>query len=223
MRRVRRLRSFAAPAAAALFAACGTDMGSSGGGPEVVTSTVGDTTIVRTLSGSVWGAEATLVPEVSIGELTGPDEYLFGSVASISVDDERNVFAFDDQAQHVRVFDSAGNYVETLGRKGEGPGEFNRAEFIAVLPDGRLVVRDPGNSRVQVFGPGPGETEEWVYNAGNTFSGTPLYTDDQGRRICWRVTCRVPTSSSCGSSCWARTGSPSTLSPDLRAISRVIR
>ena len=181
MRRVGRLRSYAAPAAAAFFAACGTDMGSSGGGPEVVTSTVGDTTIVRTLSGSVWGAEATLVPEVSIGELTGPDEYLFGSVGSIAVDDERKVFAFDDQAQHVRVFDSAGNYVETLGRKGEGPGEFNRAEFIAVLPDGRLVVRDPGNSRVQVFGPGPGETEEWVYAAGNTFSGTPLYTDDQGR------------------------------------------
>ena len=179
--RITYARLLAAAATTAIVTACGTDTGSSRTGPEVVTETIGDTTIVRTLSGSVWGAEATLVPEVSIGELDGPAEYLLGRVGSIAVDDDRNVFVFDDQAQHVRVYDSAGVYVETLGRKGEGPGEFNRAEFIAVLPDGRLVVRDPGNTRIQVFGPGPGETEEWVYNAGNTYSGTPLYTDARGR------------------------------------------
>ncbi|MCY4574977.1 MAG: hypothetical protein OXF01_19560 [Gemmatimonadetes bacterium] len=32
----------------------------------------------------------------------------------------------------------------TLGRQGEGPGEFNRAESIAMLPDGRLVGRCSG-------------------------------------------------------------------------------
>ncbi len=40
----------------------------------------------------------------------------------------------------------------------------------AVLPDGRLVVRDPGNLRVQVFGPGPGEQHEWTYLSGNFYS-----------------------------------------------------
>ena len=67
-----------------------------------------------------------------------------------------NVYVFDEQAHHVQVYDSEGVYVETLGGRGEGPGEFSRAEAVALLPDGRLVVRDPGNMRVQVFGPGPG-------------------------------------------------------------------
>ena len=127
------------PLAATTFtlAACEVDGDPSTARPNVVVDTIGDTTVVRTLSGSVWGAEATLVPEVSIGELDGPEEYLFGWIFSIAVDDDRNVYVFDYQAQHVGVFDSAGNHVETLGRKGEGPGELNRAEAIAMLPDGR--------------------------------------------------------------------------------------
>lgn len=73
------------------------------------------------MSGSVWGTEATLVPEISVGELDGAEEYLFGSISSIAVNDNRDLYVLDEQAQHVRVFDSAGVYVETLGGRGEGP------------------------------------------------------------------------------------------------------
>ena len=161
--------------------ACGTDTGPAAAGPETVVETIGDTTVVRTLAGSVWDGEATLVPEVSIGELDGAEEYLFGWIWSIAVDDDQNVYVFDEQAQHVRVFASAGVYVETLGRSGEGPGEFGSAEAIALLPDGRLVVRDSRNQRIEVFGPGVGQTKQWGYNAGNHGSNSPLYTDAQGR------------------------------------------
>ena len=162
------------------LAACGSD--ASPVGPSVEVETIGDTTIIRTLTGSVWGAEATLVPEVSIGALDGPEEYLFGRIGSLAVDNDRNVYVFDAQAHHVRVFDDEGVYVGTLGRRGEGPGELGRAGAIAVLPDGRLLVRDPGNMRVQVFDPVSGETDEWEYNSGNTYrSGAPLYTDVRGR------------------------------------------
>lgn len=166
---------------ACALAACDTGPGSSSAGPHVVVQTIGDTTVVRTLSGSVWEGEATLVPEISIGELDGPDELLFGWIRSIAVDADHNVFAFDDQAQEVRVFDSAGQYLETLGRRGEGPGEFSRAEAIATLPDGRLVVRDPGNSSLEVFVPGTTETERWRYDVGGLYSVTPLLTDASGR------------------------------------------
>ncbi len=166
---------------AGALAACGTESVPSRTGPAVVVETVGDTTVVHTLSGSVWGAEATLVPEVSIGELDGPEEYLFGSIWSIAVDDDRNVYVFDEQAHDIRVYDATGSYVETLGGRGEGPGEFGRAEAIALLPDGRLVVRDPGNQRIQVFGPGPGELDEWRYDVGGTYSMSPLHTDTRGR------------------------------------------
>ena len=170
-----------AAAATALLAACGTDTGSSDRGPEVVTERIGDTTVVRTVSGGVWGAEATLVPEVSIGELDGAEEYLFGGIWSIAVDDDRGVYVLDAQARHVRVFDSAGEYVRTLGGRGEGPGEFRSAEAIALLPDGRLVVRDSGRNRVHVFGPGAEDIDHWPYDAGNSGSDGPLHTDADGR------------------------------------------
>ena len=162
------------------LAACGPDAPPAG--PSVEIDTIGDTTIVRTLSGSVWAAEAALVPEVSIGEMDGPEEHLFGEIGSLAVDGKGNVHVFDRQAQRVRVFDADGTYIATLGREGEGPGEFGRAEAIAVIPEGRLLVRDPGNMRVQVFDAASGETEEWEYNSGNTYRpGAPLYTDVAGR------------------------------------------
>ena len=176
-----RLVLLPAAATACTLAACETETESSVSEPEVIVETMGDTTVVRTLSGSVWGAEATLVPEVSIGELDGPEEYLFGRVSSIAVDDDRTVYAFDRQAQHVLVYDSLGTYVQTLGRPGEGPGEFSRAEAIALLPDGRLVVRNPGNQRVEVFGPEAGQTDQWGYPAAGLHAMSPLYTDENGR------------------------------------------
>ena len=136
--------------------------------------------MVHSRAEGAWGGVAALVPEVAIGELDGPEEYLFGNVASIAVDDDKTVYVLDAQAQEVRVFDAAGTHVETLGGRGEGPGELKQGEAIAVLPDGRLLVRDPANMRVQVFGPGPGETDEWRYNSGNHFTDRPLYTDSRG-------------------------------------------
>ena len=177
-----RLETGAVTTALALLA-CETDAGSSDAGPDVVVETIGDTTVVRTLSGSVWDGETTLVPEVSVGELDGPEEYLFGSIGSIAADDDLNVYVFDQQAQNVRVFDSLGTHANTLGRAGEGPGEFSRAEAIALLPDGRLVVRDPGNQRVEVFGPEAGQTDQWGYGVAGLYSGSPLYTDTNGRTL----------------------------------------
>lgn len=169
-------------AAVLVPAACG-DAIPSGSTSNVVIDTIADTVVVRTVSGSVWEGGATLVPEASIGELDGPDEYLFGNISSIAVDDDRTVYVFDGQAQQVRVFDSAGTHIRALGGPGEGPGEFSRVEAIALLPDGRLVVRDAGSKHIKVFGPGPDDTDQWSYSASNTMSygSTPLYTDVHGR------------------------------------------
>ena len=149
-------------------------------GAVVETETIGDTTVVRTVSGSAWGGDATLVPETSIGEMEGPEEYLFGSVRAIAVDDDHNVYVLDGQARHVRVFDSAGTYVNTFGGGGEGPGEF-RVPIGVAVSNGRVLVRDPANGRVQLFVLETGEAEEWRYGANPIFMNTPLYKDDQGR------------------------------------------
>ena len=172
-----RISWFAALSAA--FAACGTGT-EVARGPQVVTDTIGDTTVVRTLSESVWGGDATLVPEMSIGEVDGPDEYLFGRIGSIAVDSDHNVYVFDQQAQEVRIFDARGGYLRTLGGPGQGPGELQQPEAMALLPDRRVVVRDPGNARLQVYGPDEASLEQWPYIAA-FYSNRPLWTDDQGK------------------------------------------
>ena len=168
--------------AVAPLVACGTGAGGSNAGPQVVTETLGDTTVVRTLSGSVWGADATLVPEVSIGEVEGPDELLFGRIASIAVDDAGRIHVLDGQALNVRVFDPTGAYIETLGGPGEGPGELGTAGSVVALADGRVAVNDLLGFRIQVYGAGGRETETWSYSAGGVILRLQqLYADREGR------------------------------------------
>ena len=169
--------------AATSVASCDAGARSVGRGPDVVVETRGDTTVVRTLSGSVWGADARLVPQLSIGEVEGPEELLFGGIGSIAVDDGGRVYVLDRQALNVRVFDSAGEYIETLGGPGEGPGELSSAESVMLLADGRVAVDDQLDRRVQLYRAGRGETEVWPYSAGIVIVGSrqQLYADRHGR------------------------------------------
>ena len=161
--------------------ACGADAPVPDSQADVVTDTIGDTVVVRTLAGSVWGGDATLEPEVSIGELDGPEEYLFGRVSSVAVDDDHNVYVLDGQAQEILQYDALGDYVRTVARRGEGPGELALAYQLAFLPDGRLVVPDANNQRVQLFGPGATDREEWPLQSSHPYGTHRLWTDAAGR------------------------------------------
>lgn len=155
--------------------ACGAD---GGGAPalEVVRDTVGDTVVVRTVAGSVWGEGATLVPEVTIGVLDGDEVYMFGQLRSLAVGPDGTIFAMDGQIPAVRVYDADGTYRTTLGRDGGGPGEFGQPDGgMAVLSDGRLAVRDPGNGRLQLFGPDLAPLATWPVIRGGFNTSTPLF------------------------------------------------
>lgn len=125
---------------------------SSDNGYQFVREVVGDTSVVRSVSGSAWGQRASLVPEISIGELDGDENYVFGRIRSLAVDQRDRILAVDALVPALRVYGSDGSYVETWGREGEGPGEFRGPDGgMSVLSDGRVVVRDPGNARLLVF------------------------------------------------------------------------
>lgn len=161
-----------------LLAACAGTQGDYEG-PRVSRTMVGDTVVVRTEAGSVWGETRELVPEMSIGEMDGADEYLFGSINGIAVADDGTVYVVDGQAKELRAYDADGRYLGTYGKKGEGPGELNGPDGgIAVLSDGRIVVRDPGNARLQVYNADGSDAGTWPHRGG-LHTGSPLwYTDD---------------------------------------------
>lgn len=160
----------------AFLAAC-SGGGSAPAGPQVTHSLRGDTAVVRTESGSVWGGEATLVPEMSIGELEGDLEYLFGRIVSLDVGPDGTVYVVDRQVPDVRAFSPEGRFLRTVGKPGEGPGEIKSPDGgLAVLSDGRILVRDPGNARIQVYAPSGEALATWSIRGGfNTSS--PLFRD----------------------------------------------
>lgn len=133
-----------------LFAACTGDVETDG--PEVTRTRLGDTTVVRTLAGTAWPERMEWRRDLSIGELDGPPETTFGRLVSVAVRDDGSILAVDRQVPTVRVFSDRGEYLESWGRQGQGPGELQAPDAgLAILHDGRVVVRDRGNARLQVY------------------------------------------------------------------------
>ena len=71
----------------------------------------------------------------------------------VAVDAEGRVYIADDTDMAIKVFDPQGKYLRSIGRKGEGPGEFTYIGDIVPLPDGRLLVTDFQARRTSFFSP----------------------------------------------------------------------
>ncbi|HET6679837.1 MAG TPA: 6-bladed beta-propeller [Gemmatimonadaceae bacterium] len=75
----------------------------------------------------------------------------FSQLRALAVDGRGYLYALDTQEAAIRVFDPFGNVVRSIGRHGEGPGEFNAPTGLAFGPNGHLFVYDPRVRRVTVF------------------------------------------------------------------------
>lgn len=69
--------------------------------------------------------------------------------STVAVDEREWTYISDDQGPQILVLDSAGSVVRTVGRRGEGPGEFRQAAI--GVGDGHLYVHDIQLSRVSKF------------------------------------------------------------------------
>lgn len=148
--------------------ACGGSGGGSdrGSGPTTVIDTVADTITVRTVSGSVWGDTADLVAEMRIGSLEGADEYILGNPTQLAVAANGTIYVLDRQVPVVRAYGPDGMHLRDVGREGGGPGEYKNPDGLAVLPDGRVLVKDPGNARIALFDADGEPAGSWPYIGG---------------------------------------------------------
>lgn len=81
------------------------------------------------------------------------DDVLLGMVAGGALGADGNVYLVDRQLAQVLVVAPDGSLVRTLGRQGEGPGEFSNPQSLFFLPDGRLAVVQGFPSRVTTLNP----------------------------------------------------------------------
>jgi hypothetical protein len=93
--------------------------------------------------------------ELSIGEENGKGEYLFSEIrspwASVAVDKQDRIYVLDVRERHVLVFDNSGKLLKTIGRRGQGPGEFQYAHQILISAQDEIIVEDPRMRRLTYF------------------------------------------------------------------------
>ena len=94
--------------------------------------------------------EISLSPTLSIGVLDDPAAETFGRIEDIAVDDEDRIYVLDYLTREIRVFTSGGRHLQTVGREGGGPGEFQAPLALTVGPGAALHVAD-GAGRITIY------------------------------------------------------------------------
>lgn len=87
-----------------------------------------------------------------VGGLVAEDWAQFTRPGPMGFDGSGNLYVLDRAAFQVIVVDRNGQLVRTVGREGEGPGEFQRPGDLVVWRDGTFVVPDAGHDAFQIFG-----------------------------------------------------------------------
>jgi len=87
-----------------------------------------------------------LVPEIALDDDSMPEDVFFHNPMAISCDKEGNVYILDYKANDIKKFDSYGKFIKIIGRRGQGPGEFNMP-FLMTFARDRLVIWDMMNLR----------------------------------------------------------------------------
>ena len=91
----------------------------------------------------------SVVEELRIGSVDDPTK-LISTVSALAVDDDGRMYLAQPDDGTVRVFDGAGILVDFIGRRGPGPGEFQRLYTLGLLAD-TLYTIDFGHHRIDYF------------------------------------------------------------------------
>ncbi|MYE15682.1 MAG: hypothetical protein F4Y07_04290 [Gemmatimonadetes bacterium] len=88
-----------------------------------------------------------------VGSLTGEDWEQFGEIAGLAFDGTGNLYVLDPQAARVVLVAPDASRLRTIGREGDGPGEFRQPTRIAVTAAGQAMVFDRTQSTFHIFDP----------------------------------------------------------------------
>jgi hypothetical protein len=131
-------------------------------------------------------------PLVEIGLLEGDEVYQLSQVRSaVRLTDGRIVIA-NGGTQNLRFFDRTGTHLVSVGREGEGPGEFRGLGPLIVLPGDTVAAYDWNLRRMSFFGP----DAAFVRSVGLDFPGgfpIPIGRFADGSWLCGRGFTFAPT------------------------------
>ena len=124
----------------------------------------------------IFTIDGTLVG--SLGERNVPRfQAPFNHPTNVAVARDGDIYVSDGYGNStVHRFSSAGEYRQTWGRPGVGPGEFSTPHSICVDQHERVLVVDRENNRVQIFDRDGKYLDEW----GDFYHPMDIYEDNSG-------------------------------------------
>ena len=94
----------------------------------------------------------TFVEKLVIGDdEEASAEYMFSYPDQVRTDSKGNIYVLDEKRADVRVFSANGEYITTIGKRGEGPGEMQEILGMHVNTQDRLIVVDRPSHRFTIF------------------------------------------------------------------------
>jgi hypothetical protein len=109
-------------------------------------------TVVKNPKEPMYGDDVfSLEEELSIGEQIGREEYIFSNIVDVGVDDAENVYIVDSKEASIKIFTKKAEYLSTLGKKGQGPGEMQSPQSIHFTPQEEIMINDWGTSQLLFF------------------------------------------------------------------------
>lgn len=79
------------------------------------------------------------------------EEQMFQDIRTFDVNDNGDIYILDEKAANIKVFDSNGRHLRTIGKKGPGPGEFEMPISIAITPRKEIIINDMGKRALAFF------------------------------------------------------------------------
>lgn len=99
---------------------------------------------------AVWHLER--VPSVVIGR-EGVEELQFYRIVNVLVLSNRDIVVANGGSMELRHFNPRGEFIESRGGKGSGPGEYQAITSVSLLPGDSIQVVDARNRRVSILDP----------------------------------------------------------------------
>lgn len=119
---------------------------------------------------------------------SGEDAELFGSIGNVRLGPDGSIYVLDQMAGEIRRFSADGDPINTIGRRGSGPGEFQRP-FRFDFSGDTLQVWDAVEWRISAFLPNgslawtapvePRRESGWLPHIARASTGDWLYLDQE--------------------------------------------
>jgi hypothetical protein len=102
----------------------------------------GDVIVVRNPKEPIYKTPVLeLKEDLSLGGVDAQGDCAFGDIRDIVVDDAGVIYVLDSENFHIKAFDPSGKFLRTIGRKGQGPGEFEIPLMMSLVKTrGELAV-----------------------------------------------------------------------------------